>query len=151
MTPAITTCTFFRRVALVWSAVRLTVDPAWNLNQRHRTQSTISSELVITCIASHKCVPPPSVRYKYFTRFAVSQKQPCSQYFDCYVRLEAVKTWELGYTHIFPCLVLHRQNGPIIGAIDWHSYSQLILRPWGWLQLTVVPVTSTVVATQHHQ
>ena len=39
--------TILRRVALVWSAVRLTVDPAWNLNQRHRTQSTISSELVI--------------------------------------------------------------------------------------------------------
>lgn len=25
-----------------------------------------------------------------------------------------------------------RENGPIIGAIDWHSYSQLILRPYGW-------------------
>ncbi|XP_062502923.1 carboxypeptidase B-like [Corticium candelabrum] len=25
-----------------------------------------------------------------------------------------------------------RDNGPIIGAIDWHSYSQLILRPYGW-------------------
>ena len=23
-------------------------------------------------------------------------------------------------------------NAPIFGAIDWHSYSQLMLRPWGW-------------------
>ena len=47
LTPAITTFTVLRRVALVWSAVKLTMDPTWNLNQRHRTQSTISSELVI--------------------------------------------------------------------------------------------------------
>ncbi|XP_062502732.1 zinc carboxypeptidase-like [Corticium candelabrum] len=25
-----------------------------------------------------------------------------------------------------------RDNGPIIGAIDWHSFSQLILRAYGW-------------------
>jgi len=25
-----------------------------------------------------------------------------------------------------------KQNGPILGAIDFHSYSQLILRPWGY-------------------
>jgi len=25
-----------------------------------------------------------------------------------------------------------KANGPIIGAVDWHSYSQLILRPWGY-------------------
>ncbi|XP_065196663.1 carboxypeptidase B-like [Sycon ciliatum] len=25
-----------------------------------------------------------------------------------------------------------RENFPIVGAIDWHSYSQLILRPWGY-------------------
>jgi hypothetical protein len=25
-----------------------------------------------------------------------------------------------------------KANAPIIGAIDWHSYGQLILRPWGW-------------------
>ena len=24
-----------------------------------------------------------------------------------------------------------RQNAPIIGVIDWHSYGELILRPWG--------------------
>ena len=24
-----------------------------------------------------------------------------------------------------------KSNGPIVGAIDWHSYGQLILRPWG--------------------
>lgn len=23
-------------------------------------------------------------------------------------------------------------NAPIYGAIDWHAYSQLVLRPWGW-------------------
>jgi len=23
-------------------------------------------------------------------------------------------------------------NGPYVGAIDWHSYSQLVLRPYGW-------------------
>ena len=43
------------------------------------------------------------------------------------------------------CLVPHRENGPIIGAIDWHSYSQLILRPWGWSQLAELSVTSSVV------
>ena len=25
-----------------------------------------------------------------------------------------------------------RQHGPVVGAIDWHSYGQLILRPWGY-------------------
>jgi hypothetical protein len=25
-----------------------------------------------------------------------------------------------------------RSHAPIYGGIDWHSYSQLILRPWGW-------------------
>ena len=25
-----------------------------------------------------------------------------------------------------------RQHAPIVGAIDWHSYGQLILRPWGF-------------------
>lgn len=33
----------------------------------------------------------------------------------------------------------HRQNGPILGAIDFHSYSQLILRPWG--QYSHIPVS----------
>jgi len=27
---------------------------------------------------------------------------------------------------------LQSPNVPIIGAIDWHSYSQLVLRPYGW-------------------
>ena len=26
-----------------------------------------------------------------------------------------------------------RENAPIIGVIDWHSYGELILRPWGTL------------------
>lgn len=26
------------------------------------------------------------------------------------------------------------QNAPIHGAIDWHAYSQLVLRPYGWTQ-----------------
>ena len=32
-----------------------------------------------------------------------------------------------------------KQNGPIVGAIDWHSYGQLILHPWGefWRDVTV--------------
>jgi hypothetical protein len=25
-----------------------------------------------------------------------------------------------------------KSNGPIVGAIDWHSYGQLILHPWAW-------------------
>ncbi len=25
-----------------------------------------------------------------------------------------------------------KSHAPIIGAIDWHSHGQLILRPWGW-------------------
>lgn len=25
-----------------------------------------------------------------------------------------------------------KANGPIVGAIDWHAYSELILRPYGW-------------------
>lgn len=29
-----------------------------------------------------------------------------------------------------------RQNAPIVGAIDWHSYGQLILRPWGYTNAT---------------
>ena len=28
-------------------------------------------------------------------------------------------------------VLFYRENAPIIGAIDWHSYSQLILRPYG--------------------
>jgi len=28
--------------------------------------------------------------------------------------------------------VYYQQNGPYAGAIDYHSYSQLILRPYGW-------------------
>lgn len=24
-----------------------------------------------------------------------------------------------------------RRNSPVIGVIDWHSYGELILRPWG--------------------
>ena len=31
-----------------------------------------------------------------------------------------------------------RQNAPIIGVIDWHSYGELILRPWGTPSSTVV-------------
>ena len=29
-----------------------------------------------------------------------------------------------------------RQHAPIVGAIDWHSYGQLILRPWGYSNAT---------------
>lgn len=28
-------------------------------------------------------------------------------------------------------------NGPFAGAIDYHSYSQLVIRPWGW---TTTPI-----------
>ena len=27
-----------------------------------------------------------------------------------------------------------RANGPMVGAIDWHSYGKLILHPWGELK-----------------
>ena len=55
LTPVIATCTVHRGVALVRSAVTLTMDPVWNLNQRHRTQSAISSKLhvVVTCIHNY--------------------------------------------------------------------------------------------------
>lgn len=29
-----------------------------------------------------------------------------------------------------------REHAPIVGAIDWHSYGQLILRPWGYTNVT---------------
>jgi hypothetical protein len=28
------------------------------------------------------------------------------------------------------------QNTPIIGALDWHSYTQLVLRPYGWTSVS---------------
>jgi len=31
-------------------------------------------------------------------------------------------------------LKFFKDNAPIIGAIDWHAYSQLVLRPYGWTQ-----------------
>lgn len=27
--------------------------------------------------------------------------------------------------------VVYSKNVPIVGAVDWHSYSQLLLRPYG--------------------
>ena len=30
-----------------------------------------------------------------------------------------------------------RSHAPIIGAIDWHSHGQLVLRPWGWSSKSV--------------
>ena len=36
----------------------------------------------------------------------------------------------------------HRAQSDIIGAIDWHSYSQLILRPYGKCRLLVRNTTS---------
>jgi len=59
----IATCTVHRGVALVRSAVRLIMDPAWNLNQRHRTQSIISSELLHAYTNVLYSVPLPSIRY----------------------------------------------------------------------------------------
>lgn len=29
-----------------------------------------------------------------------------------------------------------RHNGPILGTIDWHSYGELILRPYGYTNRT---------------
>jgi len=29
-----------------------------------------------------------------------------------------------------------QRDVPIVGAIDWHSYSQLVLRPYGWTNAT---------------
>lgn len=28
-----------------------------------------------------------------------------------------------------------KTNGPFVGAIDWHSYGQLILHPWGKIRV----------------
>ena len=40
---------------------------------------------------------------------------------------------------------IFRSHSPIIGAIDWHSYSQLILRPYGELpSATHIPFTISV-------
>ena len=35
---------------------------------------------------------------------------------------------ELEAQHI---MAYFKQNAPIVGAVDMHSYGQLILRPWG--------------------
>lgn len=33
-------------------------------------------------------------------------------------------------------LKFFKENAPILGAIDWHAYSQLVLRPYGWTRDT---------------
>jgi len=53
-----------------------------------------------------------------------SSSNPCS---DTYKGPEPNSAPETQNT-----IAYFKKNAPIIGAIDWHSYSQLILRPWGW-------------------
>lgn len=53
-----------------------------------------------------------------------SSTSPCS---DTYMGASAGSELETKASVAF-----FRSHAPIIGAIDWHSYSQLILRPYGW-------------------
>ncbi|XP_019851169.1 PREDICTED: carboxypeptidase B-like isoform X2 [Amphimedon queenslandica] len=53
-----------------------------------------------------------------------SSSNPCS---ETYHGVSAASEPETQNTQSY-----FKTNGPIIGAIDWHSYSQLILRPYGW-------------------
>uniref|UniRef100_A0A1X7V0C7 Peptidase M14 domain-containing protein n=1 Tax=Amphimedon queenslandica TaxID=400682 RepID=A0A1X7V0C7_AMPQE len=53
-----------------------------------------------------------------------SSSNPCN---DKYHGASAASEPETQHTQNY-----FRDNGPILGAIDWHSFSQLILRPYGW-------------------
>ena len=53
-----------------------------------------------------------------------SSSNPCS---DTYMGSAAGSEPETQHTSDYFSL-----NAPIFGAIDWHSYSQLVLRPYGW-------------------
>lgn len=53
-----------------------------------------------------------------------SSTSPCS---DTYMGPSAGSSIETKNT-----VAYFKKNAPIYGAIDWHSYSQLILRPWGY-------------------
>mmetsp|Transcript_21794 Transcript_21794/g.56809 ORF Transcript_21794/g.56809 Transcript_21794/m.56809 type:complete len:444 (-) Transcript_21794:155-1486(-) len=53
-----------------------------------------------------------------------SSTNPCS---DTYMGTKANSEPETQHTTDY-----FTENAPIYGAIDWHSYSQLILRPYGW-------------------
>lgn len=53
-----------------------------------------------------------------------SSSNPCS---DTYMGSSAGSCIETQNT-----VAYFKSIGPIYGAIDWHSYSQLILRPYGW-------------------
>ena len=45
----------------------------------------------------------------------------------------------------------HRSSGNIVGAIDWHSYSQLILRPYGIQSIAEhFPLTYTVTVLSEY-
>jgi len=57
-----------------------------------------------------------------------SSNNPCS---DTYMGPSAASEPEVQAVQNY---FLNNQNttAPIVGAIDWHSYSQLVLRPYGW-------------------
>jgi hypothetical protein len=51
---------------------------------------------------------------------------PCSETYEGKAAMSAVETQA---TQDY-----FRREGPFVGAIDWHAYSQLVLRPYGWTQ-----------------
>jgi hypothetical protein len=53
-----------------------------------------------------------------------SSTNPCT---DTYMGRAPADTAEVRATSAY-----FREVAPVIGAIDWHAYSQLILRPYGW-------------------
>lgn len=53
-----------------------------------------------------------------------SSSSPCS---DTYMGPSANSELE-----VQNAIAFFKANAPVIGGIDWHSYSQLILRPYGW-------------------
>jgi len=55
-----------------------------------------------------------------------SSTNPCS---DTYMGTAAASEIEVQITQDY-----FKSIPPVLGAIDWHSYSQLILRPYGWTQ-----------------
>jgi murein tripeptide amidase MpaA len=60
-----------------------------------------------------------------------SSPNPCS---DTYMGPSAASEPEVQAVQTFFQSV--QKDSPIVGAIDWHSYSQLVLRPYGWTNAT---------------
>lgn len=105
-----------REVAQVASVVRHTMERQQNQSQRHRTPPTISSRPVAMrisdCVIACFCL----INKLFSTPSIIIIMLSCSDH------------WRL--INNCPCHVC-RSSGNIVGGIDWHSYSQLILRPYG--------------------